>query len=93
MDTPAQKHRDGKVGCPRVACIALVILTAELWWNCHTVCSRCQAVFWGHSQLSIGGILAWGFGEAHQLSDLSVLSGLSMGGPSHCEGQGQSLTQ
>lgn len=94
MDAPAQKHSDGKRGYPRVACAAPAILTTALWRGPPiAVCSRCQAAFWGHSQLSVGGSLARGFGEAHHLSGLSVLSGLSMGGPSHGEGQGQSLTQ
>lgn len=82
MDAPAQKHRGGKIGCPRVACMTLVILTAELWWRPPvSVCSRCQAALWGRSQLSVGGSLARGFGKTPHLSDLSVPSGLSVGWP------------
>lgn len=41
---------------PRVARTALVILTAELWWwPPISVYSRCQAAFWGHRQLRVGG--------------------------------------
>lgn len=77
-DTPARKHRGGEIAAPELPCDSdsRAVVAAP-----GSVCSRCEAAFWGPSQLSVGGSLARGFGEPPHLSDLSVPSGLSMGWP------------